>query len=221
MGFGRKDSDMADMYGQIQERSVGRGADGSHAMQRMLSGGEAIVEERLLALGIEGKLFGAHFGTVTTPLVTAATTAIVATSPQAWIRVPDGTLIIPLSAELVVEATGITTQGEISIATAKNDVGNGTSAAGTSGPINLNTAETGVGNCTARQLATAAVTAETSLLELKRFSFAVSAVNQEFAWRAANNRVYPILRGPASWLIYIGGNAVNFFAQLVWAELPE
>jgi len=174
-----------------------------------------------LGLTMDGRLYGAHFGTVTTPIATQATTALAATRPQAWLRVADGTAIVPLSVNIVVEATGATTQGEISIAICQNDVGNGTSAAGTSGPISLNTAVPRASAVLARQLATAAVTAETNLLELKRFSFAASAVNQDFSWNARSLVIPLVLRGPASFLVYVGGNAVNFYAQMQWMEFSE
>lgn len=172
--------------------------------------------------GADGRLFGCHFGTVTTPLVTAATTAITARQPQAWLRIPNGTLIIPTAVQITVEVTGATTQGEISLCSTTNDVGNGTSAAGTSGALNKNTASSNTSNVTQRQLATAAdVTAETGLLEYQRFSFAAAAVNLAFNWSGPESDDMPFLRGPASWLLYIGGNAVNFYAQFSWVEYDE
>ena len=170
--------------------------------------------------GREGRLFGCHFGSVTTPVATAATTAITARRPMAWARFPTGTLIIPVSVRIVVEATGATTQGEISLCSTTNDVGAGTSTAGTSGALNKNPGSTVTSNVTTFQLATADVTLETGLLEHARFSFAASAVNQQFNWPDQNIDL-PYLRGPASWLLYIGGNAVNFYAQFTWAEYPE
>jgi len=174
-----------------------------------------------LGFGVDGRLFGCHFGTVTTPLATAATTAIAAQRPMAWLRIPDGTAIMPLSVNILVEAAGATTQGEISIAICQNDVGNGTSSAGTSGALSLNTAVPRASLVTPRQLSTGDSTAETSLLELKRFSFAASAVNQDFSWNARQLVVPLVLRGPASFLVYIGGNAVNFYAQMQWLEVTE
>lgn len=172
--------------------------------------------------GAEGRLFGCHFGTVTTPLATPATTAIVAARPQAWLRLPDGKLVIPVSVRIVVESAGITTQGEISLCSTTNDVGNGTSAAGTSGALNKNTGSAIASSAVPRQLATADVTAETGLLEHARFGFAASAVNQSFNWPDPGSKDdLPFLRGAASWLLYIGGNAVNFYAQFSWAEYDE
>lgn len=172
--------------------------------------------------GADGRLYGCHFGTVTTPVATGATTAIVARRPMAWARLPTGTLIIPVSVRIVVEATGITTQGEIALCSTTNDVGAGTSTAGTSGALNKNPASLNTSNVTTFQLATADVTLETGLLEHARFSFAASAVNLSFNWPDPGSKDdLPYLRGPASWLLYIGGNAVNFYAQFSWAEYAE
>lgn len=171
--------------------------------------------------GREGRVFGCHFGSLTAPLATPATTAIAAKRPQAWIRIPAGTCIIPISVRVVVEAAGATTQGEIALASTTNDVGAGTSSAGTSGIINTNPDSARTSLCTQLQLATADVTAEAGYLERARYSFAASAVNQLYNWPTSDQDDRPVLRGDASWLLYIGGNAVNFFAQMSWAEYDE
>lgn len=170
--------------------------------------------------GREGRAFRAWMGTVTTPAATPATTAITARRPQAWIRVPAGTLIIPTSVRLTIESCGATTQGEAVLASTSNDVGNGTSSAADGAPTNRNADSTNASLCTARQLATGDVTLETGYIEHARFSWAASAVNQMFTW-PVNPDDLPYLRGDASWLLYIGGNAVNFFAQFSWAEYDE
>ena len=181
----------------------------------------------LVRAGADGRMFGCHFGTVTTPLATPATTALAAARPQAWMTIPNGTLVIPTSVRIVVESAGATTQGEISLCSTTNDVGNGTSAAGTSGALNTNTGSTITSLAVPRQLATADVTAETGLLEHARFIFQTSigvttTSPQIFTWPApGNSDELPFLRGPASWLVYIGGNAVNFYAQFKWVEYPE
>lgn len=213
---------MSDIRG-IPSGTPGKASDGSYVAVHTTGYGDIYTEAAMLGYGITGRLFGAHFGTLTAPLATPATTSITARMPQAFLRVPDGTAVIPLTANVIVESAGNTTQGEVSIAMCQNDVGNGsTSVAATAGPLSLNTAAPVTSNCTPRQLATAGdVTAEVNLLELKRFSFILSAVNQDFSWAARQQYVTPILRGPATFLIYIGGNAINFFAQMQWLELPE
>lgn len=207
------------MRGFNQNLTPGRNA--GWGAGRMTQDGALYTAPWSTALGKEGRLMGCHFGTLTTPLATAATTAIATLRPQAWVRIPDGTAIIPLSVNVLVESAGATTQGEISIATCTVDPGDGTGAAGTKQPVSLNTAAPVTSNCTTRQLATGDITAETGLLELKRFSFAASAVNQDFTWNAAGNLVVPVLRGAAGLLVYIGGNAVNFYCQMQWIEVAE
>lgn len=195
-------------------------SDGQTVEERGLRDGSAVYAHRMQALGMEGRIFAAMQGSVTTPIATAATTAIAAQRPMAWVRVPDGTVIYPLYMSLVVESTGATTQGEIAMAITQNDVGNGTSTAGPT-PVSLNSATPISSNCTARRLATADVTAETNLVEITRYSFAASAVDQRYVWNVTDGLIFPVLRGPATWLVYIGGNAVNFFINMVWAEEPE
>lgn len=211
---------MSDIRAYVKNRSVGRAGTGTLAGVRMTPDGALYVADIALSAGLEGRTFGCHWGTVTTPLATAATTAITAQRPMAWLRVPDGTLVVPLDLELVVESAGLTTQGEISVAISQNDVGNGTSSAGTSGALALNTAAITGSNVTQRQLATGDVTAETNLLELKRFSFAASAVDQRFSLTDVD-LAGVVITGPSSLLVYIGGNAVNFYAQARWLEFTE
>ena len=207
------------MRGFNQNMTVGRNP-GWGAL-RMTQDGALYVAQYALAASIEGRLMGCHFGTLTTPLSTAATTAITTLRPMAWARILDGTTIIPLAVNIIVEANGATTQGEISICSTTVDPGNGTSTAGTQQPVGLNTALPVTSAVVTRHLATGDITAETGLLELKRFSFAASAVNQDFTWNAMQSAVVPILRGPAGLLVYIGGNAVSFYCQMQFIELAE
>ena len=174
-----------------------------------------------LSVGLEGRIFGMNAGLVTTPLTTAATSVIANTIPHAWVRVPDGTVIVPLYAKITIESSGATTQGEAAILIAQNDIGNGTSSAADAGPVALNTAVPVVSSCTARQLATVAATVPTNPLELQRFSWAASAANTSFEWNPVNTGVYPMVRGAGSWAIYLGGNAVIYYAQMVWMEFSE
>ena len=187
---------------------------------RMTPDGALYTVKHGLSVGIEGRVFGAYAGSITTPLTTAATTAIVNTTPHLWVRVPEGTAIIPLSCKLTIESSGITTQGEASILIAQNDIGSGTSTAAT-GPVSLNTAAPVVSACTARNLATGAATAPTNPLELTRFSWALSTANTTFEWNVGQLGYWPIVRGAGSFAMYLGGNAVVYYAQMQWMELNE
>lgn len=212
---------MSDLRALIQNLSVGRhGSSAAPNSLRMTPDGALYTAPYPLSAAVEGNVFGMNAGTVTTPLSTAATTALANTTPHAWVRVPDGTVIIPLYASITVETSGITTQGEASIVIAQNDIGNGTSSAGT-GPVSFNTAAPVTSACTVRALATGATTAPTNPLELARFSFAASTVNTNFTWTGGEHGYWPIVRGAGSWAIYLGGNAVGYFAQMIWVELSE
>lgn len=213
---------MADIRAFIQNLSVGRASSGAYGGLRMTPDGALYTADVLMSAAIEGRVFGMNSGVVTTPAQTAATTALTNTIPSSFVRVPDGTLIVPIYARLVVESSGATTQGEASLLIAQNDVGTGGGAAAGSGaaPINLNTASPVTSNCTPIQIATAS-TAPTNPLELFRASWAASAVNQTFEWVGRDSGLTPVVRGAGTWGFYIGGNAVNFFSTLIWAEFPE
>ena len=187
---------------------------------RMTPDGALYTADYGLSVGIEGRIFGCNAGGVTTPLTTAVTTAIVDATPHLWVRVPDGTVIIPLSCKLTIESSGITTQGEASILIAQNDIGSGTSTAAT-GPVSLNTAAPVVSACTVRNLATGAATAPTTPLELTRFSWALSTADTTFQWNVGQLGYWPIVRGPGTFAMYLGGNAVVYYAQMQWMELSE
>ena len=209
---------MSDIRAKVQQKNKDRLTDGRFKDLNLLRDGTLVVAKYGMAAALEGALYGVHFGSVTTPLATAATTAIAAQRPMAWLRVPATRAIIPVLCEIVVESQGATTQGEIAIARTSNDVGNGTSTAGNT-PVALNPyVNVGTSAVVARYLSTGDCTAETDLLELKRFSFAASAVNQQFTWEP--KEWFPALPGPSSFLIYIGGNAVNFYATVIWVEGP-
>lgn len=209
---------MSDIRAFVQA-TPGRPADGNATPIRSTPYGDLFNDSAIMGYCVAGRLYGAHFGTVTTPLA-APNAGITAKRPQAWLRVPDGTTIIPLACNVIIESNGAT-QGEVAICTTQNDVGNGTSSAGDSGPLSLNTAAPLTSAITARQLATADVTTEVNFSELRRFSYAASGVNQDFVWAARQQYVVPVLRGPASFLVYMGGNAPTFFCQMQWIELPE
>lgn len=182
------------------------------------------VEDILRERGLAGKLYGANFGSLTAPLTTPATSAITVLRPMAWLRVPDGTAIYIIRNKVVVESAGATTQGEIALAISDIDVGNGTSAAATL-LENLNNTLKNVATAdslvTGRQLASADVVSPAVPFEVNRYSFAASAVDLEFEWKANEEGILIPITGPGTFLIYIGGNAVNFFAQTLWYETKE
>lgn len=198
----------------------GRAGDGSMVAAHGDRQGNLYVTDIVRAAAIAGKLFLANYGTLTTPLASPATTAITAQRPQAWLRIPEGKVIYVVRHVINVESHGATTQGEIAVCTTTNDVGDGTGADATS-LRNANPGHAGTPSTTGRQLATGDITAETARNEVDRFSFAASAVNQKFELNANDLGVLIPIRGASSFLTYIGGNAVQFYAQTLFIEEDE
>src|SRR4030067_977032 len=118
---------MTDLNALVNNTSVSRTGLGWTSL-RSTPDGALYTRDIGGSLGVEGRIFAANMGLVTTPLATAATTAIVDTTPHAWIRAPDGTAIVPLYAKIVVESASITTLGEISLLIAQTAIGNAPSS---------------------------------------------------------------------------------------------
>ena len=169
---------------------------------------------------IAGKLFAANFGTLSA-VIRLLGTGIVDRRPQAWIRVPQGTTIIPLLVEVEVELAGAAVF-ELSVLQCSNDVGEGTSAAATVGPVNLNTRlGSDSGLCTPRQLASADVTAEENAVELKHQTYASGVDNARFRYNPRDSGIISVLHGPATIALYGGGTDVDVFVKIVWMEFES
>lgn len=196
----------------------------SNGVERAIRGtrdGAMFTAEWYQSLVMEGRVWVANMGTVTTPL-TFLTTA--ANRPDAWLRVPSGVAIIPLTVEVILESAAGTAT-EIDIRAAFNDIGNGTSSAASVGPVNYspNNGSGLTSSVTARQLATGDTTAETTPISLHRRCFplaqASGLVPYEDFWRPAPA---PILIGPATLEVFIAATTTQAtgFVQMIWAELP-
>lgn len=179
------------------------------------------VQDRVKMAAIAGKLFVANWGALTTPLAIGATTAITALRPSAWLNVPADKVVYIVRNVITVEANGATTQGEIRLATISTSAGDGTS---TAAAVNQNANPGRIGDTPgtgARALATADIAAETDLAEVDRYSFAASAVDQKFEYNANKEGLLVPLRGPCSFLMYLGGNAASFYMQTHYIEEDE
>ncbi len=199
----------------------GRAADGGQVAVKTDRQGNISVSDRVRTAAMAGKLFVANFGSVTAPLATPATSAITARRPMAWLRIPSGKVVYVVRHTIVIESHSITTQGEIALATSSNDVGDGTGADATE-MKNANPSRIGdTPGTTGRQLSSGDCSVEADYSEFDRESFAASAVNQKYEWNANELGILLPLVGDASFLCYIGGNAVNFFAQTVFIEEDE
>ena len=192
---------------------------GTKAM-RGLRDGSLSMADFLEVMIMEGRGYVANMGSVTTPLTFLATAA---NRPDAWLRVPSGTAILPLAVETILESAAGTAT-EIDIRMAQNDIGNGTSSAATVGPLPLRSDAPRTSNVTPRQLATGDTTAETNPVSLHRRCFplaqATGLVPYEDFWTP---RPMAILVGPATLEVFIAGttNQATGFVLFRWLELPS
>ena len=218
------------MYGRVAQLSVARGPnEGSAAQWRMLRDGTGIMVPWYQALVFEGRVFGIHAGSVTTPI--AGHAAIDADQPEAAVWFADGTAAIPLYVSAAME-TGATTlaQGGMMCAVSNIAIGAGTSTAAT--PFNLNMTSTGV---TTGATAAVAYTANGTdpltagnFLELKRVSAVVDAdaatsgiVPPVLEWSVGTAMMAPLIQDIGSILLYGEAAANTLFGTIIWAELPE
>lgn len=183
--------------------------------------------ERMAAAG---RVMVANFGTVVTQL-TFLTQA--ANRPDMWIRVPSGTTIIPWDFHLALGAmTGTVTTVDMRIA--YNDIGNGTSSAASVGPQNLRTDNPSsgagtAGNCTARQLATADTTAETTPITIYKHVWiraddaGSDGKNLHLTRATAGGFAPSFLIGPATWETFVWAttNQATGYGVKTWIETPS
>lgn len=174
-----------------------------------------------------GRLMTATMGSVTTPLTFLATAA---NRPDAWVRVPAGTAIMPVYLNIALE-TSAGTATEIDSRVCANDSANGTSSAATVAPSSL---RLGGGdtlavasNCTARQLATADTTAETTPISIYRKTFGPisDTTTPGGADRGVDKYwdVAPLLIGAATWEVFIAATTAQAtgFVIMQWIETPS
>lgn len=203
--------------------SVTRVSEGAQLQLRGLRDGALITAGWYDALAMEGRVFAATMGSVTTPLTFLITAA---NRPDAWIRVPDGTMIVPLTVCVVLEDFA-GTDTEIDLRIAQNDIGNGTSTAATVGPLSLRTDAPVTSNCVARQLATADTTAETNPLTIYRHQVSTAnAAGNDAAGQLIITRDmmgYPVLVGPSTIEVFIAATTTQATGYVVftWGEFPE
>ena len=182
--------------------------------------GNLVIKHGDLAESVAGKQFAANMGTRSAPITVLGAT-IVVRRPQAYIRVPQGTTLIPKRVKFTCLTTGAAVS-EFSVAACSNDVGNGTSAAASVGPVNMNTRLLGdSGLCTARQLASADVSVEENPIEYDFNTFASGVDDFSWEYLPTRNGEFPVLTGPATWAVYAGGTDVLGWFVFTWTEVAS
>lgn len=194
---------------------------GAAAVASVNKRGEIIGMPWHVQLGLEGKLFAAMAGTETAP-ITLGNTVIDNDQPEFILRVPTGTTVIPLFAQIVLEATGAALF-EGGMAVEDSDPGSGTSTVADQVPTNMKSRGAG-STCTARQLVTANLT-QVNLRWIWRCGEPAdldSAVGgNRFNWTYMDN-IPPLLVGPAALMLYAAnGTSGTGFITLIFAEFAS
>ena len=153
--------------------------------------------------------------------------------PNLIISIPQGTAVLPLRFDVNVQ-TGAPTDGqEVEILIAVDqDVAHTTDGTGTASPIyNMNTLANRASTCVARNTFSATMTTDPNLdLELARKVIEYDVVSTLDEGAIIADLVYepktpPVINGPASILVYVGGDtALNTASQYInakWLEFTE
>lgn len=207
----------------VHRSGVSRGGEKTTGYARALRDYSLVTANWMQALVLEGRVFGATAGSVTTPITGAA---YAVNRPSMWVRVPSGTTIMPLYANIAVEDSA-GTDNEIWLQYCQNDIGNGTSTAATLGVLSYRSDAPLTSLCTARHSATGDTTAMTNPLEIKRWVYAFADSDTSpakvLSWPEHAGVPLPILVGPASFVLWAAATttAPNWFAQMAWAEFTS
>lgn len=174
----------------------------------------------------EGRVFHATHGALTTPQ--AFETDLVVTTPDMIVRVPGGTVIVPLRVTIETEATGAAVFQAL-IRSCDNDPGTANRTAFT--PVNLNSRYAAVGSkCTAHYLSSGACTTPTNTADLHRVyvqpdidSITGSATFEQVVYAPLQGRGIPAVIGSSgtthALLVYVGnGTSATGYIEAYWAE---
>lgn len=213
---------MSNLYGLPRVKSPSRDtADSENWKPIRVSRTGLLLVHEIEDYAKQGRIFSANMGTVTTPLTFLVTAA---NRPDAWVRVPAGTAILPIKCNVVLESAAGTVT-EIDVRIAQNDIGNGTSSAADVAPRTHRTDAPVASLCTARQLATGDTTAETNPLSIYRRTYArADEAGIDFRGIEVTRELmgYPILVGAATWEVFIAGTGTQAtgYVVMTWAEVP-
>lgn len=177
------------------------------------------------AMVARGRVFIANSGTLTAP--TNGADALVNTTPDLLIDVPDGTSIKPLVIQVNFESVGSTAVLEcLASASASLGAKSGGSAV-TAG--SLRTRGGGTTRCTITHTATATAQS-TNVIEFFRHQvqlvedMAATEVgwdDRNYRWVAGVNGPAPLLVGDSSLMIWAASQAASVFITAIWAEFQD
>ncbi len=218
-----------DIFGEVHETQVGRKSDGVIRPIRTTADGSIFTAPWVVGHLLDGRIFSVNAGTVTSAITSAGVVA--ATTPDVYMRIPQGTKIIPLHVNVSLDA--LTDDQDLEIVAA---VSNRLDTTPT-GPSSLTVINRQMGHSNGSLvLADSDVSAVDDMaasgfqyLEFFRVlaeygAKPVAAQNEQgqalsFNWYADED-VPLSVKGPASLAIFVGKASRDFFATITWVELP-
>lgn len=220
-----------DIRGKVQTGYSGvtrTGSDGGTMDLRCTRDAVLFTAPWLLAQALEGRMYCASAGSLTTPITWTATAACDMTKAAVMVSVPSGTTIIPVSIQLVMEAFGTDAIFEC----AAHIGTGGVSAGGTAVTVtNMRADAPDTTECTVTSDLTGATALTTNISEFWRSGLqkvATLATGDDdssrepavFQWKLSDGLVVPIVTGAGQLFVTQGSQAGTGFCKIVWVEIP-
>ena len=210
--------------GVIAQTEVTRGKEGDSKELRLMRDGSLATFDWKQVLAFEGKVYLMQMGTEDAPI--NSTTSIDAELVTAIIDVPDGSVAIPLWAQMVVATwtTSALVNFMIEVDNAKVRYSSGGTAFT---PLNIHTGMPNGSGCKAYVGPDITVADKTTggSLELYRESIELNVGDAADYWPKMEYIpvVSPIVQGPASILYHAGAGSadVTMYGNIIWAELRK
>ena len=208
------------------------GADGGVADLRCTRDAVLFTAPWLLAQAMEGRMYCASAGSLTTPITWTATAACDMTKAAVMIDVPSGTTIIPVSIQLYMEAFGTNALFEC----AAHIGSGGVSAGGTAVTVtNMRSDAPDTSLCTVTSDLTGGTALTTNISEFWRSGLQAAitiatAVNNiantdqgfyKFEWKLTDGLAFPIVKGASQLFVTQGSQAGTGFCKVIWVEFPS
>lgn len=191
--------------------------------------GTLLMAPWLVSLAMEGRMFCAAAGSLTTPITWTATAAADMTKAAVCVAVPSGTTIIPVSIQLAMEAFGTDALFE---AAAHIGTG-GVSAGGTAVTVtNMRTDAPLATGCTVTSDLTGGTALTTNISEFWRTGLQKCVTlgtgdddsgrePSVYEWNLATSSAVPVCVGASQLFVTQGSQAGTGFCKIIWVEFPS
>ena len=212
-------------YGNVSRA----GSDGNEMDLRCTRDAVPFTASWFMAQAMEGRMYHASAGSLTTPITWTATAACDMTKAAVMIDVPVGTTIIPVSISLYMEIYGTDALFEC----AAHIGSGGVSAGGTAVTVtNLRSDAPDSSLCTVTSDLTGGTALTTNISEFWRtgHQLVTTVATSDDAspwtpplhvWRLAESGVIPIVKGAGQLFVTQGSQAGAGFCKICWVELPS